>query len=103
MTKVIQMDMTAMRPKLTEAAKLMDMLSQPMRLHILCTLFEGEMSVLDLAETVGLSQPGMSHHLKKLRDAGLVGTRREAQTIFYTLKGPEVEAVMKTLHGLYCE
>ncbi|CAG0911578.1 unnamed protein product [Cyprideis torosa] len=99
----MKMDMAAMQPKLSEAADLMNMLSQPVRLQILCTLYESEMSVLDLAETVGLSQPGISHHLKKLRDAELVKTRREAQTIFYALKGQAVEAVMKTLHGLYCE
>lgn len=96
------MDMTALEPKIAEAAHLMEMLSQPVRLRILCILLEGEMSVLDLAGNVGLSQPGMSHHLKKLKAAGLVRTRRDAQTIYYALKGKEVAAVMKTLHELYC-
>lgn len=98
------MDITIqdLEPKIREAAALMDMLSQPARLRILCILLEGEQSVLSLAGLVDMSQPAMSHHLKKLRSAGLVQTRRDAQTIYYSLKGREVAAVLKTLHELYC-
>ncbi len=96
-------EMSELEPKIAEAASLMEMLSQPARLKILCTLIAGEMSVLDLAKTVGLSQPAMSHHLKKLRGSGLVETRRDAQTIYYSLKGGEALAVLQVLHGLYCQ
>jgi DNA-binding transcriptional ArsR family regulator len=96
------LDMLEMEPRMTEAAKLMEMLSQPVRLRILCILLDGEQSVLKLADMAGLSQPAMSHHLRKLRDADLVNTRRDAQTIYYSLKGPEVSAVLDVLHGLYC-
>lgn len=98
------MDITIqdLEPKIREAAALMDMLSQPARLRILCILLEGEQSVLSLAGLVDVSQPAMSHHLKKLRSADLVQTRRDAQTIYYSLKGREVAAVLKTLHELYC-
>ena len=95
-------DMLEMEPRMSEAAKLMEMLSQPVRLRILCILLDGEYSVLRLADMAGLSQPAMSHHLRKLRDADLVTTRRDAQTIFYSLKGTEVAAVLEVLHGLYC-
>jgi DNA-binding transcriptional ArsR family regulator len=73
-------DMLEMEPRMSEAAKLMEMLSQPVRLRILCILLDGEQSVLKLADMAGLSQPAMSHHLRKLRDADLVNTRRDAQT-----------------------
>ncbi|PWW00438.1 ArsR family transcriptional regulator [Hoeflea marina] len=96
-------DMLEMQPRMAEAARLMEMLSQPVRLHILCILLDGERSVLDLARQAGLSQPAMSHHLRKLREAGLVQTRRDAQTIFYSLRGEEARAVLEVLHGLYCE
>ncbi len=92
----------ALEPKIREASELMGMLSQPARLRILCILLEGEQSVLALADLVDLSQPAMSHHLKKLRSADLVQTRRDGQTIYYSLKGREVGAILKTLHGLYC-
>ncbi len=98
----MKMNFTELEPKIDEAASLMEMLSQPARLRILCILLDGEKSVLKLAELVGLSQPAMSHHLKKLRESGFVQTRREAQTIHYSLQGTEVAAIMQTLHGLYC-
>ena len=80
----------------------MEMLSQPVRLRLMCTLLDGEQSVQSLAESASLSQPAMSHHLKKLRDAGLVETRRDGQTIFYSVKGVEVAEIITVLHRLYC-
>jgi DNA-binding transcriptional ArsR family regulator len=96
------LDITELEPKITDAAKLMEMLSQPVRLRLLCILLEGEQSVLSLAAGAKLSQPAMSHHLKKLRDAELVETRRDGQTIYYSLKGPEVAQVLDLLHQIYC-
>lgn len=96
------MDMQALEPKIEQAAKLMEMLSQPVRLRILCALSGAEWSVVKLAEAVSLSQPAMSHHLKKLRDAGLVQTRRDAQTIYYSLAGNEVASILDVLQTLYC-
>lgn len=96
------LDISALEPKIAEAAKLMEMLSQPVRLRLMCLLMTGEQSVLRLADSAGLSQPAMSHHLKKLRDAGLVETRRDGQTIYYSIKGAEVAQIITVLHRLYC-
>ncbi|MCU0830636.1 MAG: metalloregulator ArsR/SmtB family transcription factor [Rhizobiaceae bacterium] len=96
------MDVTDLEPKIEQAAELLDMMAHPQRLRILCTLHGGEWSVVRLAEQIGMSQPNLSHHLKKLRDSGLVSTRRDAQTIFYALHGEGVKAVLGVLHGLYC-
>jgi DNA-binding transcriptional ArsR family regulator len=96
------MNIQDLKPKIVQAAGLMEMLSQPTRLLILCKLLEGELSVQHLADEAGLSQPAMSHHLKKLRDSGLVKTRRDAQTIYYSLQGKQVSEVLKVLHKLYC-
>jgi ArsR family transcriptional regulator, virulence genes transcriptional regulator len=96
------LDMSELEPELENAARLMQMLSQPIRLKLLCKMSEGEQSVLKLADVAGLSQPATSHHLKNLRDSGLVRTRRDGQTIYYSLKGREVEEVLKVLHMLYC-
>lgn len=97
------MNVNALESKIGRASNLMSMLSQPMRLRILCILVNGEQSVLSLAEKVELSQPAMSHHLKKLRTAELVKTRRDGQTIYYSVNGPEVIAVLETLYNLYCK
>ncbi len=84
------------------AAALMGMLASEARLQILCRLLDGERSVGELAQACGLSQPTMSQQLKRLKDAELVTARRDGQTIYYSVKGKEVAAVLQTLHGLYC-
>lgn len=96
------MDMRAFEEKILDASKLLEMMAHHQRLRILCLLMEGERSVLSLADETGLTQPAISHHLKKLRDSNLVKTRRDAQTIFYSLQGDAVESVLKTLNGIYC-
>jgi DNA-binding transcriptional ArsR family regulator len=80
----------------------MGMLSNPKRLMILCQLLDGEKSVMSLVEAIGISQSALSQHLAKLRAAGLVATRRDAQTIFYRSAGREAVAVLELLNSLYC-
>ncbi len=96
------MNIAELEPKICEASKLMEMLSQPVRLRILCALSEQEWSVVRLAEAVNLSQPAMSHHLRKLREADLVETRRDAQTIYYSLRGDDVLRVLSVLKDIFC-
>lgn len=96
------MDIQELQENIGRATSLMEMLAHRHRLHVLCSLLEGEKSVLTLVDEIGMSQPAVSHHLKKLRDNGLVTTRREAQTIFYSLEGIEVKSVLAVLHELYC-
>ena len=72
------------------------------RLMILCTLNDGELSVGDLNARIPLSQSSLSQHLATLRNAGLVATRRDAQTIYYRLDNPQAQEIIRTLHGLFC-
>ena len=62
----------------------------------------GERSLGGLARICDMSQPTMSQQLKRLKDAGLVDSRRDGQTIYYSVTGDEVAAVLETLHRLYC-
>ena len=55
-----------------------------------------------LAERAGLSQPAMSQHLAKLREDGLVATRRAGTTIHYRIADPRVARIMATLHDIFC-
>ena len=84
------------------AAPLLKAMSNPARLVILCQLAEGERSVGELEEEVGLSQSGISQHLAVLRREHVVATRRDKQTVFYSLASEEVAALMATLHRVYC-
>lgn len=72
------------------------------RLMILCQLIEGEHSVGELERIIGLSQSALSQHLARLRRDSLVTTRRSAQTIYYSLAGPEARGIIERLHDLYC-
>ena len=85
-----------------EAAALLKQLSNQHRLMILCSLIDGELSVTELNSRTNLSQSALSQHLASLRNAGLVQTRREAQTIFYQLQGNEAIQVIRVLKSIYC-
>ena len=95
-------ELGALRPHADAAARLLKALANPNRLLILCTLSGGELSVGDLNRRVDLSQSALSQHLAVLRTDGLVATRREAQTIHYSLEaGPAVE-IIRLLHREFC-
>jgi DNA-binding transcriptional ArsR family regulator len=84
------------------AAALLKVLANENRLMIMCTLIGGEMSVGELNERVPLSQSALSQHLASLREAGLVSTRKEAQTVYYTLQGDEAQKIIAVLQSIYC-
>ena len=64
----------------------LEVIAEPTRRRILDAVREGERSVNELVEQVGMHQPGVSRHLKVLRDAGLVEVRRDAQRRLYRLR-----------------
>ena len=68
------------------AVDVMDVIAEPTRRRILDAVRDDECSVKDLVERVGMHQPGVSRHLKVLRDAGLVTVRRDAQRRMYRLR-----------------
>lgn len=72
-------------------------MAHPKRLRILALLAEGEMCVCDITEGLGISQPLASHHLRVLKEAGLVQDRRDAQWVYYRL---DVEA-LRRFHAAY--
>ena len=84
------------------ATGLLKSLANPSRLLVLCALVSREHTVGELEVLSGLSQSAISQHMARLREAGIVDTRRDAQRIFYSLDNPEVRAVLETLHGIYC-
>ena len=91
-----------MRVHASEASGLLKALANEQRLLILCHLAEGELTVGELLERLELGQSALSQHLAKLREAALVQTRREAQAVHYRLATGPVQALMATLHDIYC-
>lgn len=84
------------------AATLLRLLGNEKRLMLLCQLADGELSVRDIQSRVGLSQSALSQHLALLRAEGVVGTRRESQTIYYRIVDHAAMRVIETLAELFC-
>ncbi|AJC47341.1 MULTISPECIES: ArsR/SmtB family transcription factor [Xanthomonas] len=96
------LDPAAMRAHASEAARLLKALGNEKRLLLLCLLVDHEQSVGELNARVELSQSALSQHLALLREDGLVQTRREGQTIYYSLVPGPVQRILEVLHGIYC-
>ena len=97
----LAIDAEAMRRNADAAARLLKTLANDQRLRVLCFLGEGEMTVGQINERVDLSQSALSQHLAKLRAEGIVATRRDAQTIYYSLADDAVRQIIETLHDIY--
>ncbi len=91
-----------MQTHAADAAGLMKALGNESRLMVLCMLTEGEQSVSDLNDMIPLSQSALSQQLARLRQQGLVKTRRESQTIYYSLTDGPADRVINLLHDIYC-
>ena len=93
----------ALADQAEEVSDILRALANANRLQLLCLLAQHEeMSVGALVETVGLGQSATSQHLAKLREEGIVATRRDAQSIFYRIADPRVTDLMRTLYDLFC-
>ena len=96
------MTLDDMRDNADKAAALLKAMANQHRLMLLCLLNNGEMSVSSLNQQVAIPQSSLSQHLAALRREKLVVTRRDAQTIYYSLASDEVKAIINTLYNLYC-
>jgi len=95
-------NLSKLQDNAVRACNLLKAMANPARLLVLCQIADGEKSVGELERAVGLSQSGLSQHLAVLRSKKLVTTRRDAQTIYYSLASDEAAAVMGTLYEVFC-
>ncbi|HKS91629.1 MAG TPA: metalloregulator ArsR/SmtB family transcription factor [Tepidiformaceae bacterium] len=102
MLKEIPIDLETMRGAAGEASDLLKSLANPHRLLILCQLTQGERSVGELAAFLDIRDTAVSQHLALLRREGRVSTRREGQTIFYSLADNPSREVLAVLARIYC-
>jgi DNA-binding transcriptional ArsR family regulator len=96
------MNVGDLRSRAGEAASFLKSIANDRRLIILCELVNGERTVGELEAVVELSQSALSQHLARLRGAKLVKTRRESQTIHYSLADSSVSKLIGVLHDVYC-
>ena len=91
-----------MRAAVDQASELMKALSNHHRLLILCRLIDGEKSVGQLAEFVGIRDSTVSQHLALLRREGIIANRRDGQTIWYRIESDIAREVVSVLYAHYC-
>lgn len=96
------MNVSGIERNIGGAANLLKALSNEKRLMIICALHKSEKSVGELEQIVALSQSALSQHLARLRRDGLVTTRRNAQTIYYSLNDKATEAILDCLCQIFC-
>lgn len=85
----------------TMGSKILKAMGNAKRLEILYNLLEQELKVGDLEKMVGLSQSALSQHLAILRAENIVKTRRDAQTIFYSVKSDKVIKILNLMSNMY--
>lgn len=98
----IAMNPADMLSRAADAEKYLKTIANKTRLMILCSLLENERSVTDLLANITVTQPVISQHLALLREAELVATRREGQTIYYRLADERVERTIALLYEFFC-
>lgn len=85
-----------------EASELLKALANRHRLLILCQLVDGERSVGQLAEFLGIRDSTVSQHLALLRRDKIIAGRRDGQTIWYRIESEPARNVITALYGTYC-
>jgi DNA-binding transcriptional ArsR family regulator len=89
--------------KARKASDFLKALSHESRLLLLCLLAEGERSVTELENILSLRQPTVSQQLARLRFDGMVTTRRDGKTIYYSLANDDVRQVISVIYEIFCE
>jgi ArsR family transcriptional regulator len=84
------------------ASRSMKAMSHPLRLKILCTLGEEELSVQDIVEHVGTTQSNISQHLGILRDKGILASRKDANRVYYRVSDARTLRLISMMREVFC-
>ncbi len=98
----MKIDIDIMEAAADSASDLLKALANRHRLLIICQLVDGERSVGELAQFLGLRDSTVSQHLALLRKDGLVSARRDAQTIYYSIASEPAREILAALYRVYC-
>jgi len=84
------------------ASRSLKAMSHPLRLKILCTLGDQEVSVQDIVDQVGTSQSNISQHLAILRDKGILTSRKDANRVFYRVSDNRTLRLICMMREVFC-
>lgn len=97
-----EIDPERLEAQADRAAAFLQSLASKHRLTILCRLLDGERSAGELAEVLGIGNSNLSQHLTRLKEEGLVATRRRGTTIYYRLASDRVQPILAELYRFFC-
>jgi DNA-binding transcriptional ArsR family regulator len=95
-------DVERMADNAKRATDFLKALAHESRLMMLCILAEGEKSVSELEDHLGLRQPTVSQQLARLRADGLVTTRRDGKTIYYSVASDDARTIVGAIYDVFC-
>lgn len=84
------------------ASRSLKAMSHPLRLKILCTLGDQEISVQDIVDRVGTSQSNISQHLAILRDKGILSARKDANRVYYRVEDARTLRLIGMMRNVFC-
>ena len=87
---------------ISRASRSLKAMSHPLRLKILCTLGDQEVSVQDIVDAVGTSQSNISQHLAILRDKGILASRKDANRVYYRVSDSRTLALIGMMREVFC-
>jgi len=85
------------------ASRSLKAMSHPLRLKILCTLGDKEISVQDIVDQVGTSQSNISQHLAILRDKGILDSRKDANRVYYRVGDARTLRLIDMMREVFCQ
>ena len=102
LTRELSQETAEMVENADEAADFLKRLAHPSRLMIVCALVDGERSVRDMEDTLGIRQPGLSQQIAELREAGFITGRKESKHMYYRLADGRVSDFISMMHAMFC-
>lgn len=87
---------------INRASRSLKAMSHPLRLKILCTLGDQEVSVQDIVDAVGTSQSNISQHLAILRDKGILSSRKDANKVYYRVGDTRTLRLIGMMQEVFC-
>jgi ArsR family transcriptional regulator len=88
--------------EIERASRSLKAMSHPLRLKILCTLGDGEVSVQEIVEIVGTSQSNISQHLAILKDKGILASRKDANRVYYRVGDNRTLRLIDMMQQVFC-
>lgn len=85
-----------------QASRSLKAMSHPLRLKVLCTLNDQELSVQEIVEEVGTSQSNISQHLGIMRDKGILKARKNANKVYYRVGDPRTLKLVSLMREVFC-